>query len=64
MSTFHERKAERKEYMRKFVLGWKQRKCSACAGSGHYDSNGSPNCGACGGTGLERYKPIAQEKQP
>jgi alkylated DNA repair dioxygenase AlkB len=28
-------------------------KCYACNGSGHYDHNGSPPCGACGGTGRE-----------
>lgn len=27
--------------------------CLACAGSGHYDDNGSPKCGSCGGTGKE-----------
>jgi len=31
----------------------KERKCYACNGSGHYDTNGSPKCGACGGTGKE-----------
>lgn len=25
--------------------------CSACAGSGYYDTTGSPQCGACNGTG-------------
>lgn len=29
-------------------------KCVACNGSGHYDSNGSPPCGACDGTGVEQ----------
>ena len=28
-------------------------KCIACNGSGHYDHNGSPPCGACDGTGKE-----------
>jgi DnaJ-class molecular chaperone len=30
-----------------------KQKCYACNGSGYYDSNGSPPCGACDGTGLE-----------
>lgn len=25
--------------------------CTACSGSGRYDSKGSPKCGACGGRG-------------
>ena len=52
-----DRKLERKKYYEKYVLGWKSRKCSACAGSGHYDSGGSPKCSGCNGTGKERYKP-------
>lgn len=57
--TFHERKAQRIEFNKKHVYGWKLRPCTACAGSGHYDSNGSPPCGACDGSGKERYKPEA-----
>ena len=30
--------------------------CGACSGSGHYDDNGSPKCGACQGLGVERGK--------
>jgi hypothetical protein len=30
--------------------------CGACNGSGHYDDNGSPKCGACHGLGVERGK--------
>ena len=55
--TFYERKAERKEYYLKYVYKWKQRPCSSCAGSGRYDSDGSPKCAACNGTGEEKYKP-------
>lgn len=62
MSTFHERKAERKEYYENWVKGWKLRPCSACNGSGYYDHNGSPDCGACDGTGKERYNPIKDEQ--
>lgn len=29
--------------------------CTACNGSGYYDHNGSPRCGACNGTGKEIY---------
>ena len=56
MATFHERKAERTEYYNRFVFGWKQRKCTACNGSGYYDHNGSPYCGACDGTGRDTYR--------
>jgi len=31
----------------------KSKSCIACNGSGRYDHNGSPPCGACGGTGIE-----------
>ena len=54
--TFHERKAERKEYYMKYVYGWKQRPCSSCSGTGRYDSDNSPKCWACNGTGKETYK--------
>lgn len=30
--------------------------CIACNGSGVYDNNGSPPCGACGGTGKVKDK--------
>ena len=56
--SFAERKQARIEYFERFVKGWKLRKCVACAGSGYYDG-GRPGtkCGACSGTGKERYKP-------
>lgn len=53
---FHARKAHRREYFEKFVKGWKLRPCTACAGSGRYDSDGSPPCAACDGSGKARYK--------
>ena len=59
--NFHERKKERKKYYEKFVKGWKLRPCSACNGSGYYDVDNSPECGACDGTGKERYKPEEDE---
>lgn len=55
--SFHERKKARKEYYEKYILGWKEKACTACNGSGYYDHNGSPKCGACEGTGKEKYKP-------
>ena len=58
--NFAERKAQRKEHYDARVRGWKLRPCSACSGSGHYDAKGSPKCGACGGTGRERVKPMAE----
>ena len=54
---FKERKAQRAEHFALYVHGWKLRDCIACAGSGRYDSDRSPTCGACSGTGKERYKP-------
>ncbi len=53
--NFLDRKKARKEYYEQFIVGWRQRNCSACSGSGIYDHNGSPKCGACNGTGKERY---------
>lgn len=58
--------AQRKEYRTKLYeanRGWKKRTCSACAGSGRYDRAGSPACGACNGTGRERYKPVVVEEK-
>jgi len=37
-------------YKNKLVL------CSSCNGSGYYDHNGSPKCGACEGTGKVRKR--------
>lgn len=54
---FHSRKTARKDYFERFEKGWKTRKCTACAGSGRYDNHGSPPCGACDGTGKEKFKP-------
>lgn len=52
-----ERKQERTEYYKRFVEGWRLRKCGACNGSGHYDGGrNNPKCGACDGTGKERYR--------
>lgn len=59
--NFHERKKERKEYYERYVKGWKQRNCTACNGSGYYDHDGSPPCGACDGTGKETYKPDSKD---
>ncbi len=56
--TYQERKARRAENFKKYVFGWKLRDCSACAGSGRYDHDGSPKCGGCDGTGKERYRDV------
>lgn len=56
MQNFHERKKERTEYYEKYVKGWKLTICISCNGSGYYDHNGSPKCGACEGTGKVRTK--------
>ncbi len=62
MSTFQERKDERKAHYEKWIKGWKLIPCGACNGSGRYDTysrrhGGSPPCGACKGTGKERVSP-------
>lgn len=54
--TFRSRKAERTKAFWKRKFGWKLRGCVACNGSGIYDHNGSPPCGACDGSGKERYR--------
>lgn len=51
--NYRERKAERKAYFNKYS-GKKLITCIACNGSGRYDHNGSPSCGACQGTGKVR----------
>jgi len=61
MTNYHKRKLERTKYYLGNVFGWKLRDCVACNGSGIYDNTGSPKCGACDGTGKERYKQIEVE---
>jgi len=59
MSSYLERKQERRGTYKKYVEGWKQRTCTACNGSGKYDTTIKgrvPNCSCCEGTGKERYK--------
>jgi hypothetical protein len=63
MPSFYERKKYRTEFYKRFIEGWKQRDCIACNGSGYYDSDGSPPCGACDGTGKERYKPEPKRRK-
>lgn len=58
MSTWAERKQNRKEWNEKYVYGWKLVTCTACSGSGYYDNDGSPKCGSCNGTGKERKRPL------
>lgn len=55
MNTWGERKKERTEYYKSNVYKWKLKPCVACNGSGFYDNNGGPKCGACNGTGKEKY---------
>lgn len=62
--TFAERKEERRAYFLKYIYGWKLRKCSACSGSGWYDNDDNPPCGACDGTGRERYPPMEAAALP
>lgn len=50
LDDYQQRKQERiLAYAR--THGVKKVVCTACNGSGRYDHNGSPPCGACGGTG-------------
>ena len=60
MSSFEERKAQRKEHFDKFVYKKKLVKCGACNGSGYYDNTdrhgNSIKCGCCNGTGKERER--------
>ena len=60
--SFKSRKKERTEHYEKYVKGWKLKDCVACNGSGYYDHNGSPECGACDGTGKEMCKPVEEKK--
>ena len=47
--TWHERKRERSiSYWRNHEV--KLQACTACSGSGYYDSFGSPACASCDGT--------------
>ena len=55
--NFHERKRERTHEYFTFQFRWNETYCSACSGSGYYDDNGSPPCGACDGTGREKQRP-------
>jgi DnaJ-class molecular chaperone len=53
-NPFSEDYQERKEWRRRRwrrTHGSRSRTCSACSGSGYYDHDGSPPCGACAGTG-------------
>ena len=54
MSDFKDRKQKRKEHYEKFVKGKELVICISCNGSGKYDHNGSPSCGACDGVGKTR----------
>lgn len=59
--SWEERKTQRRIHYELYVQGWKKRTCTACSGSGKYDSDGSPRCSSCNGTGKERYRPGPQK---
>lgn len=41
--------------MLKRIKNQEPKKCTACIGSGYYDSKNNPKCQACNGTGLKGY---------
>ena len=55
--TFHQRKVERTAWYFKYIYKNKLVKCTACDGSGKYDTmdkkGRTPNCGCCNGTGKD-----------
>jgi len=55
--NFHDRKQARREEYFTYAFCWKKVRCTACNGSGIYDHNGSPPCGACNGTGKDEEMP-------
>lgn len=56
MSPWALRKRQRTLDFYRWVYGWVLVPCTACSGSGRYDSNGSPPCGACDGAGRTRER--------
>ena len=62
MTSFHTRKKERtyRFYMYKWRV--KQKTCTACNGSGKFDSTKHPDCSACDGTGKEEYRTPFEEQ--
>lgn len=63
MSDYQTRKEQRRKAYGE-NHGRKLIPCTACSGSGFYDSHGSPKCGSCEGTGKEREplpRPPVQE---
>ena len=62
MDDYHKRKERRtREYEANLHLI--THPCAACAGSGRYDNNGSPKCGACNGTGKEPYREAPHDRR-
>ena len=55
MTSFHDRKAARTKKFQE-AAGLPMVTCSACCGSGRYDSFNSPKCGCCEGTGKVRSR--------
>ena len=58
--TWTERKKERTEHFFKYIYKNKLKTCTACNGSGYYDTmlrDGTiPQCGCCNGTGKMRER--------
>ena len=54
--TFEQRKRSRALAFFRYRYGWILDACTACMGSGRYDADGSPPCGACDGTGKARVR--------
>ena len=61
MDDYQKRKAERVAKY-KATEGFKKIPCVCCNGSGRYDHNGSPRCGACLGAGKEKVSPERYEE--
>lgn len=58
--SFHKRKEERRSVYESEIKGFRLGYCTACMGSGYYDTqiNGkTPLCGSCEGSGRERTRP-------
>lgn len=60
--NYYEIAKEERRQAYKANHGRKRVTCSACSGSGRYDHNGSPKCGACNGTGKTLTEPTEVTK--
>ena len=57
VDSYQKRKQERKKHFEDNVMFWKEVTCTACSGTGYYDSNKSPKCDSCNGTGKKKAPP-------